>query len=178
MFTIVNFLAVTLLICCLAYNPVSALNISCPVYDIYGQCGVGANPPRGFCNSTGGICECYEQYAGLNCNYTRKSRLVAFLLSIFVGTYGADRFYLGLIGTAVGKLIITLAFLIACCCGGIVKGVMASEDGNAGTIAAVVVCVIGCILFLAEFIWWLVDVIRIGEGDLHDSKGYATNPNL
>jgi len=170
-------LIVTLIICCfLAYNPINALNVTCPTDDTLGECG---GPQRGTCNTTTGNCTCNEQYAGLNCNYTRKSRLVAFLLSIFVGTYGADRFYLGLIGSAVGKLIITLAFILACCCGGVVKAAISAGDSDsAGSIAAIVICVIGCLLFLAEFIWWLVDVIRIGTGALHDSKGYATDPNL
>jgi len=37
-----------------------------------------------------------------------KKWIVALLLSIFVGTLGIDRFYLGMIGTGVLKLLVTI----------------------------------------------------------------------
>ena len=37
------------------------------------------------------ICVCNEEYTGSNCEDKRKAKLTAFLLSFFVGMYGADR---------------------------------------------------------------------------------------
>jgi TM2 domain-containing membrane protein YozV len=39
---------------------------------------------------------------------SRKSRLAAFLLAFFLGMFGAHRFYVGKIPTAIAQLILTL----------------------------------------------------------------------
>lgn len=41
------------------------------------------------------FCECERDWAGPECQTRRKSQLTAFLLSLFLGFFGADYFYLG-----------------------------------------------------------------------------------
>ncbi|KAH3762826.1 hypothetical protein Pelo_5329 [Pelomyxa schiedti] len=81
------------------------------------ECGY---PERGWCN--GVYCVCNEPWITLDvdnndrmadstaCNYEGKSKLTAFLLSFFVGSFGADWFYLargsgGYIAAGVFKLL-------------------------------------------------------------------------
>lgn len=51
------------------------------------------------------FCECDTNYAGPECTMTRKSHLTAYLLSIFLGVFGVDQFYLGYYSYGVGKLL-------------------------------------------------------------------------
>lgn len=51
------------------------------------------------------FCECDRDYADPECRTKRKSQLVAFLLSLFFGMFGADQFYLGFIVSGALKLI-------------------------------------------------------------------------
>jgi hypothetical protein len=41
------------------------------------------------------LCECDEDWAGLECNFHRKRQSTAFALSLFLGFLGADQYYLG-----------------------------------------------------------------------------------
>lgn len=66
-----------------------------------------------------------------------KSTLIAYLLWFFLGGFGAHRFYLGKIGSAVGMLLL---FWI---------GIFTT------------VLFIGWVLLLAYGIWWLVDAFLI-----------------
>ncbi len=52
-----------------------------------------------------------------------KSRLVATLLVIFLGVFGAHRFYVGKTGTAIFQLILTITVI-----GGVVSGIWALID--------------------------------------------------
>ena len=47
-------------------------------------------------NQSRNQCQCEEAYTSLKspCDYRQKSQLVAFLLSLFLGPFGADWFYL------------------------------------------------------------------------------------
>lgn len=76
----------------------------------HGECKIWSHQPMKVSNATvkaHGIsfCECETGWADPECRTPRKSQFKAFLLSIFAGFLGADRFYLGLVGTAILKLL-------------------------------------------------------------------------
>mmetsp|Transcript_18140 Transcript_18140/g.49768 ORF Transcript_18140/g.49768 Transcript_18140/m.49768 type:complete len:268 (+) Transcript_18140:86-889(+) len=53
------------------------------------------NVDGGFANHQLSFCQCDTYWADPECRTQRKSQLVAFLLSVFLGVFGADQFYLG-----------------------------------------------------------------------------------
>ena len=111
-------------------------------------------------------CICDPGYLGPECEIKQKQQLTAFLLSFFLGTFGAGRFYLGFIAIAVSKLLIGI---LACCCGG---GAAKSED-EGGTKAAGGGCALfGCIIS----IWWIVDWIIIAANATTDFDGNPMMP--
>ena len=126
-----------------------------------GTCVFASNVTIGKCD-----CDANNQFTGANCDYERKSQLIAFLLSFFVGTYGADRFYLGYIGVGVVKLLLGLGICASpcflCCgdCGKVVSGIWAAVVG------------------LAIFIWWIVDWALIIQGKIPDFNGVSLLQNL
>ena len=60
-----------------------------------GACLTDDNCNKGRCVNL--LCECtagFVDYGGVSCNYQQKEKLTAFLLSILIGSTGADWFYL------------------------------------------------------------------------------------
>ena len=116
-------------------------------------------------DSNGAYCDCLPQYAGPGCDYKRKSQTVAFLLTFFLGYFGAGRLYLGLYASAIPKLCIWLLFGVPCC--------PSSSGGEETSEESVKACVSGVICMM--FVWWLTDVIIIGVGDIPDGHGVNMN---
>ncbi len=90
-----------------------------------GKCGSETNPEAVFCVKCGASLEApaaVETKAPANA----KSKLVAGLLAIFVGTLGVHNFYLGFTKKAVIQLLLTL---LTCGFGSVVTGIWALVEG-------------------------------------------------
>ena len=98
-----------------------------------------------------------------NCAYKARSKLVAFLLSFFLGNLGVDWFYLSF-GTAsyvfggIFKIILLLVLPI------FGKVLVASGEG----VPAVAGC---CVCILPATLWYFIDWIRILTNSFPDGNG-------
>jgi hypothetical protein len=92
-----------------------------------------------------------------------KTKLVAFLLCLFLGTFGAHRFYVGRIGSAVGQLLISIAAIIF--------STVAIPVTIANAIAGGALGVIGSLLWGGLGIWVFVDWIMILVTKFKDKNG-------
>lgn len=76
-----------------------------------GQCKSWSHQPLKMINATEtrpqgiSFCKCEPGWADPECRTQRKSQLVTFFLSLFLGFFGADHFYLGFILSGVLKLV-------------------------------------------------------------------------
>ena len=114
------------------------------------ECGWDSQCNKGVCNAT--RCLCKEEYAGAFCDIKRRSRLAVFLLDFFFGYLGVGRFMMGLIATAVIKLILTCVSGVFTCfipC--------AAMCDNLGCIIVFGIIDVG--LALAAFGWFVLNVI-------------------
>lgn len=125
------------------------------------KCGVAKGQGNNYCHNCGkplapdaAVC--------LNCGVANKqapapdakSKLVAGLLAIFLGTFGVHNFYLGYTGKAVTQLV--LSIVLGCCTGwigalfgigGIICAVFANKQGKTGLAKAGLICsIIGIVL--------------------------------
>eukprot|EP01097_Dermamoeba_algensis_P007503 TRINITY_DN4738_c0_g1_i1.p1 TRINITY_DN4738_c0_g1~~TRINITY_DN4738_c0_g1_i1.p1 ORF type:complete len:201 (-),score=4.10 TRINITY_DN4738_c0_g1_i1:158-760(-) len=139
-----------------------------PVYTCPANCSGG-----GTCDTSSGQCICFPDYTMYDCSYHKKSRLTAFLLSFFLGLFGVDRFYLGFKWQAALKLL--LGILICCtCCTTLFFYKSTRNRDSWGFFIALFWCVIN----LATFCWWLLDLIIIGTGQLGDDNGVVTRDDM
>jgi len=118
-------------------------------------------------------CDCYSSYVYDDCSYKQKSRLTAFLLSFFLGTFAIDRFYLGYKWQSALKLI--LGIFVCCLCCTAYSIVKSTRNSN---LQSLVLGLSWCLLNLGTFVWWLTDVILIGSGNLGDGNGVSTAPDM
>ncbi len=93
------------------------------------KCGCAAGTGTSYCPNCGqatipGAAACTNCGVGLTAavNGNAKSKLVAGLLGIFLGSLGVHNFYLGFTGKAVAQLLITL---VTCGAGSVVSGIWA-----------------------------------------------------
>jgi hypothetical protein len=121
-----------------------------------------------------GVCACSAGYISYNdevCNYKQKPKLVAFLLSIFAGTLGADWFYLaegnrGYIIAGVFKLLSGVIGICGPCCfflfstcflRGSNKPELLSKRQGLGLCGMISVPLCAALLALGQTAWWFAD---------------------
>lgn len=108
--------------------------------------------------------------------YSDKSQQTAFLLSLFLGSMGAGRFYCGDIDGAILKLlvfllIIILTFMIISC---YLKPEWSDRLGGEGPIL-LIICIY-CVLFFGLIINILVDIILFAMNAIPDEDGLPLRP--
>ena len=124
-------------------------------------------------NST---CVCDQGYASLNadyCKYQQKKKLVAFVLSFLLGTFGADWFYLaagsttyiivGVVKLLTGIIGIGLPCVMSC------AGCLRSDGSKICLFVVIVIVII--LSTTCNVVWWLADWIRILVGSFKDGNG-------
>ncbi|ELR16660.1 uncharacterized protein ACA1_089070 [Acanthamoeba castellanii str. Neff] len=146
----------------------------------HGHCvaSTAAGLQQDFLNSNAtGVCHCNSRYAGKWCEHKRKNKLEAFLLSILIGSTGADRFYLGFIGLLLNVLACVPACIGSClgtCCGfARTEYVGIGDDYGEGLTCSSLFSIGGscltCCMSLGSLAWWLTDWILILKGSLYDN---------
>jgi hypothetical protein len=137
------------------------------------KCGTQLNEGSVFCS------RCGAQVAlvtgPLDEEVSPKSRVAVTLLScpmLYVGLFGAHRFYMGKIKSAVIMLLMGLAPFV---CGvGIMVTVFTSsafEEGDSPPPLFFVLYGLAIVLYLAVFVWSLIDFIFAVTGNFKDSQG-------
>jgi hypothetical protein len=131
---------------------------------------------RGFCRAY--TCQCYRGYITWRymdvCNYEQRTKLTAFLVSFFVGTFGVDWFVLsrGNAGYIVAGII---KLLVSCgCIFGWPIIIVGLSKANPNMIVAG--RGINTVLSLASSVWWLTDWIRILADVFYDGNGAPLQP--
>jgi TM2 domain-containing membrane protein YozV len=137
----------------------------------HGHCSSG--------NQTNAQCVCDSGYTNERdgypqCTYARKKQLVAFILQAIplTGGLGVADFYVEQNGTGAGKLLLCFfgligPCLVACCgaCGGL-----------GGGCAAVITYILVVCSLLASLGWWIADIVRYAQNQIHDGSGYGLAP--
>jgi hypothetical protein len=135
------------------------------------DCGSVGNGECDLTNNAGN-CVCSEDRAKPDCSYVRKNPGLPAGLNIglpFVGLGGIGNIIMGRTGPGGGQLFMTLSvYLICfvvcfaqCCC------------GEAGSVVSYIIYIFLLCLFLAGFIWSIVDGAFILQCKFTDSLGYA-----
>lgn len=98
-----------------------------------------------------------------------KSKLVAFLLSFFVGGFGADWFYLSngvFTYIMVGIIKLLLIGQAGLCCCSVKFGFCSLQEGLEKICGP---C--SCLVSLGVFLWWVVDWVRVITNTFPDGNG-------
>jgi TM2 domain-containing membrane protein YozV len=111
----------------------------------------------------------YQEYgAEMEYRVSDKSKVVAGLLAIFLGSYGVDQFYLGKIGGGIASICITIGAILMSFPVGFVVGILALFTGGIASILAVP---IGIVLGLLTMIWPIIRAIQAFTGKAKDGNG-------
>jgi len=106
------------------------------------ECGVQTTPLTEICVKCGA-----RVAKGLGADISPKSRLATTLLALFLGEFGAHRFYVGKTGTAIVMLVLGVAGL------------------------ATIWAFVGYVLLVAVGIWAFIDFIFAVIGNMRDKEG-------
>ena len=110
--------------------------------------------------------------------YSDKDQLTAFMLSFFLGWFGAGNFYVGDILRGVWKILLTMAL-----CLGVLLNVYDARDrmqgsrehrGNKQWIWIALAC--SCVALTALLFLWMYDWIRFALNDVPDHQGRTLYP--
>ena len=132
------------------------------------------------------VCKCDEGYTSIvtPCDYVQKRQNTAFCLSIGLGGFGADWFYLAngsslYVGIGVLKMLLFLTAVagFVTCIVIFFKTVWAQGSFHFSGWASVrhkriIGLVISVVFLVAALTWWLVDWIRVLTGQFHDGNGH------
>ncbi|PRP84759.1 mitochondrial RNA-splicing protein MRS3-like [Planoprotostelium fungivorum] len=121
-------------------------------------------------NTTQSVCRCVPGYTGVDCSYQQRSRVTALLLSFFLGTLGAERFYLGQVELGITKLLLCLFICILPCC--LLWLACMVPERQIGRMAALPT-MMTVLVILAVFVWWMTDWILILTNKVTDVNGVS-----
>ncbi len=97
-----------------------------------------------------------------------KSKIVAGLLAIFLGTYGIDQFYLGKIGGGIASICITIGCIIVGAILGSILGLLSLVTFGLTMFLAIPA---GFICGLASWVWPIIRAIQAFTGKAKDGNG-------
>eukprot|EP00455_Lapot_gusevi_P021532 TRINITY_DN2256_c0_g2_i3.p1 TRINITY_DN2256_c0_g2~~TRINITY_DN2256_c0_g2_i3.p1 ORF type:complete len:202 (-),score=24.46 TRINITY_DN2256_c0_g2_i3:214-819(-) len=143
-----------------------------------GNCTQATCSNHGVCNDYKTFCLCLEDWItydstdGMQCNYQQKKQLTAFLLHFFLGGIGGGDWYVGRYGIAGGKLALCV---VLCCTPCILRffgldGTTEDLREEKTPLACCCFLSVYCI-YVAQFVWWMVDCIFFGQNKIADSNG-------
>jgi len=98
-----------------------------------------------------------------------KDALKAFLLTFFLGAYGAGRFYYGYIWQGVLQLMIGLMGCYGQCAIRMAASSPSGKEDLAGPMLALICCLCGCVIGM--FGWLIADLIQIAQYNLGPVNG-------
>ena len=102
-----------------------------------------------------------ENYYSNSNEMSDKNGIVCLLLLLFLGEFGAHKFYAGRIAGGVVMLVLTLTFLVFADMLGIHKFYV-------GRTSVMLVLTLGAI---ASFVLWIIDLIQLVSGNFKDAEG-------
>ena len=136
-----------------------------------------------FCSSCGAVIKMQAEICP-KCGVRQKPAarssnwFTLFLLSLIVGGFGVDRFYVGKVGTGVLKMILgCISLVMGITLAGVMIGVQNGDMVITDKGALNALNIITNILMGGWSIWWLVDFIMVCLGKFTDSKGNAIKRN-
>jgi len=129
------------------------------------KCGAQLNEGSAFCPRCGVSLAPVVERPQATGDVSPKSRLATSLLAWFLGEFGAHRFYVGKIGTAVIMLVLGVMSGV-CWFGGFFGGLAAEgEEPIWGLL------LIAGVLYFAVWVWKTIEFIIAVTGNFKDSQG-------